>query len=76
MPNQRSFTIIKTMINLPVWTESVKNQLMALKRDQRFNAWLFLQSQLSILAFSVGCLISFLMVLLFSDVAFVWRSTY
>lgn len=75
LPNQRSFIIIKTMINLPVWAKSVKSQLVELKRDQRFNAWLFLQSQLSVLAFSIGCLISFLAVLLFSDVAFVWRST-
>jgi len=75
VPNQRSFFVIKTITNLPLWTANVKEQIMALKRDQLFNAWLFLQSQLSVLAFSIGCLISFFIVLLLSDVAFVWRST-
>lgn len=75
IPIFRSLTLIKSLINLPVWTENVNNQLLTLRRDQRLNAWLFLQSQLSVLAFSLGCLLAFLMVLLLSDVAFVWRST-
>lgn len=75
LPNQHSSVVIKTIVNLPLWSQKIKTQFINLKRDQRFNAWLVLQSQLSVLAFSVGCLISFLMVLLFSDIAFVWRST-
>jgi len=75
LPNHQSFLGIKRVVKLPIWSEELKSQIKILKRDQRFNAWLFMQSQQSVLAFSVGCLVSFIMVLLFSDVAFVWRST-
>jgi len=75
LPHKQSFWGIKQVVKLPIWSDELKSQLLILKRDQRFNAWLFMQSQQSVLAFSIGCLISFIMVLLFSDVAFVWRST-
>jgi hypothetical protein len=75
LPSPQSFLAIKSLVKLPIWSNELKSQLMTLKRDQRFNAWLFMQSQQSVLAFSVGCLVSFVMVLLFSDVAFLWRST-
>ena len=67
--------IIPWLLELPVIPAAQKQSLLGLKKEQRFSPWLMLCSQQSVLAFSVGCLASFFLVLLFSDVAFVWRST-
>ena len=70
-----SLKILPLLLKLPMIPASQKSALTQLKCEQRFAPWLMMCSQQSVLAFSVGCLVSFLMVLLFSDVAFVWRST-
>ena len=70
-----SLKIIPWLLKLPVIPAAQKQSLLGLKKEQRFSPWLLLCSQQSVLAFSVGCLTSFFLVLLFSDVAFVWRST-
>ncbi|WP_435273926.1 DUF2868 domain-containing protein [Psychrobium sp. nBUS_13] len=70
-----SIEIIPWLLKLPVIPLAQKQSLLGLKKEQRLSPWLLLCSQQSVLAFSVGCLTSFFLVLLFSDVAFVWRST-
>ncbi|MCV6590458.1 MAG: DUF2868 domain-containing protein [Marinobacterium sp.] len=58
-----------------LWPRSWRDALPELKREQRFQPWLFCQSQKAILAFNLGCLVSFITLLLFNDLSFVWRST-
>ncbi|MGB0900025.1 MAG: DUF2868 domain-containing protein [Psychrobium sp.] len=75
LPKAPSVKLLPLLLKLPIIPASQKSALTQLKREQRFAPWLMMCSQQSVLAFSLGCLVSFLMVLLFSDVAFVWRST-
>ena len=74
-PKRRSFSVVNWLVNLPLLPKAYQQSITHLKKEQRFKPWLFLQSQQVVLAFSLGCLLSFFMVLLFSDVSFVWRST-
>lgn len=75
LPNAPSVNILPWLLKLPVIPVSQRDLLINLKKQQRFKPWLLLVTQQSVLAFSLGCLLSFFAVLLFSDVAFVWRST-
>jgi len=68
-----SFTNLLTQ--LPLWPRSWQEPLLKLKRDGLFQAWLFGQSQKLMLAFGMGAITSFMLILLVNDVSFVWRST-
>lgn len=67
--------LVGTLAQLSLWPRSWRDALPELKREQRFQPWLFCQSQKAMLAFNVGCLLSFITLLLFNDLSFVWRST-
>lgn len=60
---------------LTLWPRGWRESIIELKREQLFNQWLFCQSQKLMLAFSIGCIGSFILILLFNDLSFVWRST-
>jgi len=70
---QHSLTNLLT--RLPLWPRSWQEPLLQLKRDGLFQAWLFGQSQKLMLAFGMGTITSFILILLVNDVSFVWRST-
>jgi len=71
----KHFYLTNCLIALPLWPRSWVAALAQLKQQQLFAPWLRFVSQALGLAFSLGCLTAFLFVLLFSDIAFVWRST-
>ena len=58
-----------------IWPRRWHESLLELKRAGLLSPWLFFQSQKLLLIFNASCLLSFLMVLLFNDLSFVWRST-
>ncbi len=67
--------IVNLLIAIPIWPRAWLDDLQTLKHHNVFDVWLRFVSQLVGLSFSLGCLVAFLLVLLFSDISFVWRST-
>ncbi|MEZ5517276.1 MAG: DUF2868 domain-containing protein [Gammaproteobacteria bacterium] len=63
------------MLELPVWPAGLRHELLALEPGRERKFWLFYQTQLLTLAFAVGGLLAFLVLLLGTDISFVWRST-
>ena len=59
----------------PIWPRQWQAALLELKREKLFKFWLLNQTQKLMLAFTLGCSLSFIIVLLFNDLYFVWRST-
>lgn len=63
------------ILDMPLWP---KHLTMALPRLGIFHGkqlWFFYQTQILSLSFGVGCLLLYLLLLLGSDISFVWRST-
>lgn len=67
--------LVGALARLSLWPSSWRDALPELKRERRFQPWLFCQSQKAMLSFNFGCLVSFITLLLFNDLSFVWRST-
>ena len=67
--------LVGALARLSLWPSSWRDALPELKRERRFQPWLFCQSQKAMLSFNLGCLVSFVTLLLFNDLSFVWRST-
>ena len=67
--------LVGVIARLSLWPSSWREALPELKRERRFQSWLFCQSQKAMLSFNLGCLVSFVTLLLFNDLSFVWRST-
>jgi len=63
------------LIALPLWPNSWRLALQNLKKQGRLVSWLSSISHAIALSFSLGSIVALLFVLLFSDIAFVWRST-
>jgi Protein of unknown function (DUF2868) len=67
--------VVDFICGLAIWPREWRESLFELKREQLFKQWLFCQSQKLMLAFCIGCISSFMTILLFNDLSFVWRST-
>lgn len=67
--------VIDLISGFAIWPRQWRESLFELKRERLFNPWLFCQSQKLMLAFNTGCIGSFITILLFNDLSFVWRST-
>ena len=67
--------ITSMLLSFPFWPRAWLASLTDLKRLKLHPSWLFLQSQKLALVLSCGSLLAFFVLLLFSDVVFVWRST-
>lgn len=67
--------LTRCVLAIPLWPNEWIIQLKQLKQQQIFSPWLNYVSHLIGFAFSLGCLAAFTFMLVFSDVAFVWRST-
>lgn len=63
------------ILALPLWPRHLNLALSRLGSLRSANLWLFYQTQILSLGFSVGCLSLYLLLLLGSDITFVWRST-
>ncbi|MDM7861593.1 DUF2868 domain-containing protein [Alteromonas sp. ASW11-36] len=60
---------------LPIWTNSQRANMRMLERQQLSKPWYFVQSQAAALAYSIASLAAFIVLLLTTDINFVWRST-
>lgn len=71
----RGFNFARLIVALPVWSNE-KRMLMRKTQQLRVEkAWLFFQSHLAALGFSITSLLVFFVLLLATDINFVWRST-
>lgn len=63
------------VVSLPIWPKEYSRFQVDIELSGQRRRWLFFQSQVLSLAFSVGGIIVFFILLLGTDVNFVWRST-
>ncbi|MGQ8367388.1 DUF2868 domain-containing protein [Glaciecola sp. 1036] len=61
--------------DLPIWSSSQRAYLAKIRQIRVEKQWFFLQSQAAALAYATASLITFLLLLLATDINFVWRST-
>ena len=63
------------LLDLPLWPKGPLLVLPRLGAHHSLQAWLFYQTQVLSLSFALACLLLYLLLLLGSDLSFVWRST-
>ena len=63
------------ILDIPLWPRHLILALTRLGLTHGRELWLFYQTQILAVSFSVGCLLLYLLLLLGSDITFVWRST-
>jgi hypothetical protein len=63
------------LLELPIWPARVRQEALALAPGVERKYWLFYQTQLLSLTFAIGGLVAFLLLLVGTDISFVWRST-
>ena len=63
------------ILEIPLWPRHLTLALSRLGLTHGRELWLFYQTQILAVSFSVGCLLLYLLLLLGSDISFVWRST-
>jgi len=63
------------ILEIPLWPRHLVLALSRLGLTHGRELWLFYQTQVLAVSFSVGCLLLYLLLLLGSDITFVWRST-
>jgi len=63
------------ILDIPLWPRHLILALSRLGLTHGRELWLFYQTQIFAVSFSAGCLLLYLLLLLGSDITFVWRST-
>jgi len=63
------------ILDIPLWPRHLILTLSRLGLTHARKLWLFYQTQILAVSFSLGCLLLYLLLLLGSDITFVWRST-
>ena len=63
------------ILDIPLWPRHLILALSRLAPTHGRELWLFYQTQILAVSFSAGCLLLYLLLLLGSDITFVWRST-
>lgn len=63
------------LLDLPLWPRHLTLALPQLNLFHGRQSWFFYQTQILSLSFGVGCILLYLLLLLGSDISFVWRST-
>src|SRR5690606_29212002 len=63
------------LLDLPLWPAQWRLDLLPLSQSRLQKPWFFYLTQLLSLSFGLGSLLGFFLMLVGSDVSFVWRST-
>ena len=71
----KGINFARLVIALPLWTEQQQSFIRKSRQLNLQKPWLLQQSQAAALAFSCASLLVFFMLLLATDINFVWRST-
>jgi len=72
---KKNISFMSYVISVVCISDFYRDKLNSIKSKQGSVQWLFLQSQKMALVFSCSCLLGFVIMLLFTDITFVWRST-
>lgn len=71
----KSWNFAKLSSSIPLWSQQHKNNFFRLAQHPLSKFYFFYQSQLAALSFSLASLLVLVILLVSSDVNFVWRST-
>lgn len=71
----KGINLARVTTSLPLWSRQNQRFFHKIRQRKLDKQWFFLQSQAAALAFSCASLLVFLLLLLATDVNFVWRST-
>ena len=67
--------LVSSLLELPILPSRIASALMAFASTGSRKIWIFYQAQWFALSFASGSLLVYLLLLLGSDISFVWRST-
>ena len=73
--NGKGINLSRIIATLPIWSDQRKLIIRKAQQLKVEKFWFFYHSQLAALAFSASSLLIFFMLLIASDINFVWRST-
>lgn len=71
----RGLNFARLIVAMPIWSNQKRLLLNKTRQLHVEKYWLFFQSHLAALAFSLTSLLAFFLLLLATDINFVWRST-
>ncbi len=71
----RGLNLARLVSAVPIWSNSQKKDLHKFRQMHLDKQWFFLQSQVAALAYSIAGVLTFIILLLATDINFVWRST-
>lgn len=71
----RGINLARLLSATPIWSKSQQTYLHKIRQMHLDKHWFFLQSQAAALAYSVAGVVTFILLLLATDINFVWRST-
>lgn len=71
----KNWNFAKLVSYIPLWSKSQQQEFLRLTQQKNAKLIFFLQSQLAALSFSFASLIVLLLLLVTTDVNFIWRST-
>lgn len=71
----KSWNFARLVSIVPLWSQHQQNELLHLIQHPQAKLYFFYQSQLAALSFSLASLLVLLILLLSTDVNFIWRST-
>ncbi|WP_185964469.1 DUF2868 domain-containing protein [Aliikangiella marina] len=71
----KGINLARLALAAPLWGHSIQQRLHRLAQCSLDKHWLFFQSQAAALGFSLASLATFFMLLIATDINFVWRST-
>jgi len=71
----KGINVARLLSNMPIWSKSQQSYLHKVRQLHLEKQWFFLQSQAAAIAYSVASVLAFLLLLLTTDINFVWRST-
>jgi len=71
----KGINLARLLSMLPIWTFQSRNLIRKIQQLNLDKYWFLMQSQAAAIAFSLASLITFFILLLVTDLNFVWRST-
>lgn len=71
----RGINLARLISSIPLWTFQTKNLIRKIQQLDLDKSWFLMQSQAAAIAFSLASLATYFILLLATDLNFVWRST-
>ncbi|MBT0585947.1 DUF2868 domain-containing protein [Alteromonas oceanisediminis] len=75
LSSQKGFNAARLMSALPIWSKTQRGYLHKLRQTHLDKQWFFVQSQVAAIGYAIATLLCFGLLLVTTDINFVWRST-